>query len=644
MTDQATVTAVPAPIVPAEPTEGKVIASIKYTKPESGHFTATLPFWGNAPQLMASDGAIKNGKGLVARLHEKLSATHSIYKIESWGEFLSTDVIQLREVTKDPFGAGLFHPDWDVSTLKNMSLFFSNLRIQAGTEILSLVSNRLEITPAGKAGYAEYKSDQFAVNVKLTQLFRSPIARLETVIQRAHYPNSRATVTITLDETLLTVDGERKIESELSTYLGTVSSLSSNITTLVSYNRTDPETLKAIRNAKIIWASMPLVWMALFLGTLPVSSTGQETHSLLPRDYPNAPGSDTSFGITCTSAIYTPFAKLEGILDICASADKFLAQPSHWLEPGTCKPVAVGPGLHPNLTMHKMHPWTNESQAKYMDGLGIFGQYESANPTPAGINNFDHEHRAIAPLAAAYVLTGRLDYQIALRSRAHTEMYERSIINGWVQTGRGAGRPLATMAVMAAADSYCYNLLGANASLRIRQVLDRQENRWPDITKPVIVATTFSEGGYEKFTGYEEGLLAQAALLCYLQWADPNALRLAWISGRTTTSTVRFVGNEWVAGYQVPCMTDGTACPDNLIVPPGPWLRRWSVAGMKAFVLANLEYTRLNLPKPSNDPALIQRAKDATVWFESFFPDTSPVETTTDIHQTMYKTITFPTE
>lgn len=651
---EATITSA-TPVAVAQP---EVTLKTILQKPFTGHFIGTLATWTGLPKYLVGPGNPATGQAVVARLHQVLSDGHAIYKYEAWGQNI-TSVITLTGSETDPV-APFFHPDWYFLLNKTATGEFSlkqnlGFEVTANNERLTLVETKTTNTPAGLYADLLFTSASYIVRLRLPLFWRSPLCRVEVIVQRRNLDKivRKVDLTIKLPSGLSFLPAESSGQDDADTarsfstfpYTGCIYGFETIVCPAATLKRTDPESIAALGNGGQTLRGLPLSWNKPFLGTPIVYSTGQESLSLAPRDYPNAPGADASFGITSSSVIYRPFGTPENIYLLETAALRYLAQPSHWLEPGTAEPVSIAPGSHPNLTMHKMHPWTNESQVRYMDGLGVFGQYESANPSPAGIWNNDHEHRSIAPLASAFVLTGLLKYELAIKFRAHTEFYERSVVNEWVQNGRGAGRPLATMAVMAAASGYCKLALKDNAKKRLVQVLTKQKTRFPNLDKPVIVATTWQENGKEMFTGYEEGLLAQAGLMCFLQWGLVEGLELAWISGRTTLSSMRYLNNEWTTGYQLPALPSGDPCPDSDINPPGPWLRRWSCAGVKAFLLADIQYMAAGATPPSVVDREAYRNKAITVlnWFENRdFPDDSPVETTDYIHQTMYKAVPLP--
>lgn len=147
------------------------------------------------------------------------------------------------------------------------------------------------------------------------------------------------------------------------------------------------------------------------------------------RANPNAPGVDASFGSTWTAPLWpqTGLPDPRVLHAMREAVHRYERRPQHWHPLASLTPD----GVH---TLHKGQPYDAADAAHF----GIGPQFRTG---PNEFATHDHEHRAVAPLAVFAALTGDVAAIELCASYLAAECFERSVVNGWVQAGRGQGLP-----------------------------------------------------------------------------------------------------------------------------------------------------------------------------------------------------------
>ncbi len=358
------------------------------------------------------------------------------------------------------------------------------------------------------------------------------------------------------------------------------------------------------------WFSLVHDWKGSWMGWDSIVEGTQALHTLAVsaietgsggwggRLNPNNAGVDRVFGSVFSALLWFQDHLVDPrvLRPLWKDSQLWAKRPIHWLEPGSHKTLRWDPQRAKVFTMHNQQPY---SQAE-AEMLNVGPQFRGSNGDLVG---YDAEHRAVAPLVAATILTGDPNLFRVCDSLLGSELYERSILNGWLQNGRGHGRPLTALSLLARVSSDQELVDAATKSSLDRMTLAKNGSAGVS-TKPVWCCRLNNRGSpwgeSQYWVPYEQ---AWAATGHYLEWkrtANPEHLRLAYkfgrgvVAGYDTTqpenTEVAYLA-KWLGG-------DAPGTPGVLnsnAVTASEAFQRWALSGAKVYLLARADMQRLNL-------------------------------------------------
>jgi hypothetical protein len=352
---------------------------------------------------------------------------------------------------------------------------------------------------------------------------------------------------------------------------------------------------QAIENADAveggIWHGIPHVWGGDLLGQPIVRGRAGgcpwDLRDYMGRDNPNAPGVDPTFGSTWTALLWPveglPDPRRLGDLIVWGVDCGFARRPQHWDVLAVMEPD----GKH---TLHKGQPYDAEDAAFF----GVGPQFRTG---PDVFTTHDHEHRSVAPLAVCAALTGDVAAREVAESFLAAESWERSVVMGWMQPGRGNGLPWIAGSLLArvTGDTSLVVAWNHHSSERLRQLRDKRLQGYP-----ITVAGTYFRGSPWLVDGaeqpysdpYEQATIVVACWLEFRRTGDREFAEIALELGRGVVAghyrdsdgTARAAYNMRWLGGNWPHTPGGPINGD--LRPGGDALSRWAGCGLHCYLLA----------------------------------------------------------
>lgn len=366
---------------------------------------------------------------------------------------------------------------------------------------------------------------------------------------------------------------------------------------LITDMELDPAEELAIENARNgPWLGLPTEWRGTLLGQPVVrSQSGLLDRAALSwqgswsgRENPNAPGVDNAFGATWTAPLWPSSggANPSALRTLYSEATDYGFRPCHFLQREDARPLRIArDGDH--ATLHKGQPHGLSDAIL----LGIGPQFRSQDN-----DTFDHEHRSVAPLAIAALLTGELGLLHLCESYLGQEMLERSFLSKWPQAGRGQGLPwiaATTLRKVLEGDPKRVEFTVGYDDERWRQYLSARRSG-PAIT----VGGLYTRGSPWVVDGverpysdpYEQGILAVALWLS--MGDDPQRIDAAWSHAISLPTGLWWdaggrahaaYNQRWWDGYWPHNVEVGMPINDDLR-PAGDAMGTWIGAGLLALL------------------------------------------------------------
>ena len=364
------------------------------------------------------------------------------------------------------------------------------------------------------------------------------------------------------------------------------------------------------------WFGLVHEWQGSWMGWSSIVEGNDPIHSLSVdaitrgsggwggRLRPNDAGVDSVFGSIFSAPIWfkdhLPDPRIVKVL--LNDGLVWSKRPIHWLEPNSTKSLRWDPVRAKTLTIHEQQPYSGSEAAL----IGVGPKYRGLNGV---LWSYDHQHRAVGPLVAATILTGDPRLTRSCDSILGGELYERSIMAGWLQDGRGHGRPVVALSLLARVSNDNSLVDGANvASKRRLDLLKSKVKGSP--TTPVWankLETTGSNWGTDPFwVPYEQAWTVAGHWLEWLRTGDTDHLVIAYrlgrgvVTGFVTTNPVDADVAYWVKWFNgQPASTPGTVNPATMVIASEAF-QRWAMSAAKIYLLARPEIVRLGLQIPED--------------------------------------------
>lgn len=371
----------------------------------------------------------------------------------------------------------------------------------------------------------------------------------------------------------------------------------------------DLETTRAVWNSRVT-PLMVSEWKdRKFMGYRPIALDklyGKGNLIALPSD-PDQPGAHGEYGVTAYPFLFdapwnigpnrqTP--DRSAISSLMIGANTYCDAQYSWFKADGKYAPWWSMSSSSKLTFEEGYPWIDNRSDPY-DDLGYNMErgshfYVDLNHQPA-----DSEHISLAGLCTAYMMTGKLRYQIIVEAQArilpYTRAYQVTLTDprsDWTPGGRRGARPWLAI----------YNLANVCMSPDLYEMLQSVSEAWAGVHArsirkkniPLNMPQIFSGGPVGNvLTSFENGQLAFAAMTAYVWHGGNDALFVALIEGRCCCSQLHFIDDQWQSAYNTPITGDGSL-PTSGITYASSWLKRWVMAGITAYGFALEEAAKLD--------------------------------------------------
>lgn len=342
-----------------------------------------------------------------------------------------------------------------------------------------------------------------------------------------------------------------------------------------------------------------------------VEQARERAPALRAQPNPNQTGIHGWYAVTLAPLIWCRDGvcrdAFETVLDI---AQQWLDRPATWLTQQGDE-IESWPA-RPALTMHHSKPWIDSRSDPY-DDLG-HGKGRGSSWTVGEWVGHDNMHEGCELLAVAAMATIDPAFAVAARAKIAALTYDRSWVGyldgSWSMPpqGRTAARPwLALLAL-------------AGLSEQARETAERVSEVWSDAmlrgirsrniprAMPAQVGALLRDGLH--FEGYEEGLIALAALRRWRMFGDARDLEISYLCGRTVATTIYWQPDGSIGvGYVIPFRGDGVpTTPSDGVIIAARDLATWSVGGLNAFLAARVAMHALGIAGEADDATWIEIA------------------------------------